>query len=84
MHDQYIRSIDRLLISEEDMFLWLLRGNLKAETESEILAPQDQALQTKFHAIKILHTETDSKCRLHHKFDETIDHTISAYPILSK
>jgi hypothetical protein len=26
----------------------------------------------------------DSKCRLCHQFDETIDHTISACPILAK
>jgi len=30
MHGQYIRNIDRQLISEEDMFLWLSKGNLKA------------------------------------------------------
>ena len=34
MHGQYIRSMDRQLISEEDTFLWLLRGDLKEETES--------------------------------------------------
>ena len=38
MHGQYIRNIDRQLISEEDTFLWLLKGDLKAETESEIVA----------------------------------------------
>ena len=64
MHGQYIRNIDRQLISEKDTFLWLLKGDLKAETESEIVAAQDQALQTKYFAIKILNTETDSKCRL--------------------
>jgi len=64
MHEQYIRNTDRQLISEEDTFLWLLKGDLKAETESEIVAAQDQALQTKYFAIKILNTETDSKCRL--------------------
>jgi hypothetical protein len=36
MHGQYIRSIDKQLISEEDTFLWLSKGDLKAETESEI------------------------------------------------
>jgi hypothetical protein len=31
-----------------------------------------------------LNTETDSKYRLCHQFDETIDHIISACPILAK
>jgi hypothetical protein len=38
-------------------------GDLKVGTESEIVATQDKALETKYHATKILHTETDSKCR---------------------
>jgi len=29
MHGQYIRNIDRQLISEEDTFLWLSKGDLK-------------------------------------------------------
>ena len=84
MHGQYVRNINRQRISEEDTFLWLSKGDLKAETESEIVAAQDQALQTKYYATKILITETDSKCRLCQQFDETIDHIISAYPILAK
>jgi hypothetical protein len=83
MHGQYIRSIDRQLISEEGTFLWLTKGDLKAETESEIVAAQDQALQTKYYATKILNTETDRKCRLCQQFDETIDIT-STCPILAK
>jgi hypothetical protein len=31
-----------------------LRGDLKAETESEAITAQDQALQAKCHATKIL------------------------------
>ena len=69
MHGQYIRNIDRQLIREEDMFLSLSKGDLKAETESEIVAAQDQALQTKYYAKKILNTETDSKCRLCQQLD---------------
>jgi hypothetical protein len=84
MHGQYIRNMDRQLISEEDTFLWLLKGNLKAETGSEIVAAQDQALNIKYYTTKILHTETESKCRLCQQFDETIDHTISVCPILAK
>ena len=45
-----------MLIGVEDMLLCLLRGDLKGETESEIMAAQDQVLQTKYHATKILQT----------------------------
>ena len=56
----------RQFISEEDTLLWLSRGDLKAETGSETLAGQNQALQTKYYITKILHTETDiiSPCPL--------------------
>jgi len=84
MHGRFIRYIDRQLISEEDTFLWPSTGDLKAETESEIVAAQDQALQTKYYATKILYTETDSKCRLCQQFDETMDHITSACRILAK
>jgi len=64
MNGQYIINIDRHLISEEDTFFWLSKGDLKAEPGSEIVAAQDQALRTKYHATKLLSTETESKCRL--------------------
>jgi len=31
MHGQYIRNMDRQLISEEDTFLWLSKGDLKKQ-----------------------------------------------------
>jgi hypothetical protein len=73
------RQTDRQLISIEDTFPWLSRGDLTSETEREIIAAQDQALQTKYHA----ETETDSQCRLCQKFDEKMEHIISACPILA-
>jgi len=84
MHRQYLRNMVRQLISEEDTFLWLSKGDLKAETESKIEAAQDQVLNAKYYTTKILHTEMDSKCRLCQQHDETIDHIISACPILAK
>ena len=60
------------------------RRRPKAQTESEIVAAQDQALQTKYYATKILNTETDNKCRVCQQYDEIIDHIISAWPILAK
>jgi hypothetical protein len=84
MRGQCIRSIDKHLTREEDTFLWLSKGDLKGETESEIVAAQDQALQTEYHATKILQTETDSKCRLCHRFEAIVDHIMSACPVLAK
>ena len=49
---------DRRPIDVEDTFLWLSRGDLKVETESEIMIAQYQALQTKYPATKILQTAT--------------------------
>jgi len=66
----------------------LLKGLLiiiiKSETENKIVTAQDQTLNMKYYATKLLHTETDSKCRLYQQLDETIDHVISACPIPAK
>jgi hypothetical protein len=59
MHGQYFKSIDRQLVSEDDMFVWMLRGDMKAETGSEIISAQGQALQTKYHATKGLQIEME-------------------------
>jgi hypothetical protein len=53
-----------------------------AETESIITAAQDQALKTKFHATKILHTKTGRKCSLCQKYDKAIDHWCKHVPEL--
>ena len=84
MHGQYTRSRDRQLISEEDMFLRMSRGDLKAETENEIIVAQDQALQTKYYVSNILQTERNSKYRLCKQLDETVEHIISACLILAE
>jgi hypothetical protein len=52
MHVQYIRSIDILVVSEEDSFECLLRGDLKAEIESGTTAAHDKTIETKYHTIK--------------------------------
>jgi len=83
MHGQCIKSTDRQLVREGDTFMWLSRGDLKRETKSEIMAAQDQVLQTKYNATKILPT-TDSKYRLSKQLDETVEHIIATYPILAK
>ena len=64
MHGQYIRSVDRPLTGAEGRLIWPWRVDLKGETRSEVMAAQDQALQTKYRVTKILQTETESNCRL--------------------
>jgi len=58
-------------ILEEDTFLRLSKGDMKGKTKSEVMAAQDQALQTKYHVTKILQTEKDSKYRLGKQLHET-------------
>jgi hypothetical protein len=41
---QNIRSTVTQSINRKDLFLWLSRGDLKAETESKIAAAYDQVL----------------------------------------
>jgi len=36
----------------------------ETESEKKKIAAQDQVSQTKYHATKLLQTETDTKCRL--------------------
>jgi hypothetical protein len=57
---------------------------MKGETESDIIAAQDQALQTKYHARKILQTDTDSQCRFCQQSNETLEHIILACPVLAE
>jgi len=53
MHGQYISSVDRELVSEGATFLRLSRWDVRGETESEIIAAQDQALRTKYYTNNI-------------------------------
>ena len=48
------------------------------------LGDREQAKWQKLFHIIIIITETDSKCRLCEQFDETLEHVISACPILTK
>ena len=54
------------------------------ETESTIVAAQDQAISTNYFKNKILKEEIESKCRLYKQHEETIDHLTSGCPVLAK
>jgi len=50
MHVEYVRNINRQLIREENTFVRLTRRKLEVESESEIIATQDQTLEIKYRA----------------------------------
>ena len=58
------RNLDEKLVDIEQSYRWLNSGDIKGETESIILAAQDQAISTNYFNNKILKEETESKCRL--------------------
>jgi hypothetical protein len=84
MHGQLPRSLDEKLLDIEQSYRWLKYGDIKGETESRIVAAQDQAISTNYFKNKILKEETESKCRLRKQHEETINHLISGCPILAK
>jgi hypothetical protein len=84
MHGQLPRNLDEKLVDIEQSYRWLKSGDIKGETESTIVAAQDQAISTNYFKNKILKEETDSKCRLCKEHEETIDHLTSGFPILAK
>ena len=52
MHGQLPCNIDEKLVDIEQSYRWLKSGNNKGETESKILAAQDQAVSTNILRIK--------------------------------
>ena len=72
------------LVDTEQSYRWLKSGDIKGETESTIVAAQDQAISTNYFKNIILKKETESKCRLCKQHEEIIDHSTSGCPILAK
>ena len=64
-------------ISHQKTWTWLRKGNLKRETESLLIAEQDNAIRTNHIKARIDKTQQNSKCRLCGDRDETINHIIS-------
>ena len=84
MHGQLPRNLDKTLVDTEQSHGGLKSGDIKGETESTIVAAQDQAISINYFKNKIFKEETESKCRLCKQHEETIDHLTSGCPILAK
>ena len=82
MHGQLPRNLDEKPVDIEQSYRWLKSGDIKGETESTMVAGQDQAISTNYFKNKILKEEIESKCRLCKKHEETIDHQTSGCSVL--
>ena len=76
---QYYGHFKRLInnISHQKTWNWLRKGNLKRQTESFLIAAQDNAIRTNHIKARIDKAQQNSKCRLCGDRDETINHIIS-------
>ena len=75
---QFYGRFKRLInISHQKTWTWLRKGNLNRETESLLIAAQDNAIRTNHINARIDKTQQNSKCRLCGDRDETINHIIS-------
>jgi len=57
MHGQLPRNLEEKLVDIEQSYCWLKFGDIKEETESTIVAAQDQAISTNYFKNKILKEE---------------------------
>ena len=64
-------------VRNNQCWAWLQNGDLKRETESLILAAQNQSIRTNLVKTRIYKNQEDSLCRIRRKVDESIDHIVS-------
>ena len=75
LYSRFKRLINN--ISHQKTRNWLRKGNLKRETESLLIAAQDNAIRTNHIKARTDKTQQNSKCRLCGDRDETINYIIS-------
>ena len=64
-------------VRSDQRWAWLQNGDLKKETESLIVAPQNQSIITNLVKARIDKNQGDSLCRMCRKVDESIDYNVS-------
>ena len=74
LYDRFKRLIN--YISHQKTWTWVRKVNLKRETESLLIAAQDNAMRTNRIKARIDKTQQNSKCWLCSDRDETINHII--------
>jgi hypothetical protein len=83
LHGQHPKIMDKPSIDSDVSYNWLKKGLLNAETESNILAIQDQCIRTRNYEKHILKLDVEDRCRCCHGPPETVHHLLSACPELA-
>ena len=71
-------------ISCKKTWTWLKKGNLKRETESLLIAVQNNTKKTNYVKAKIDKTQCNSRFRLCGNWDETINHISKCNKLVQK
>ena len=83
LHRKFLRNMEKAGISKEMTVSWLNRSGLKGETESLIIAAQDQVLKTRYYQKHILKQDVSSTCRLCPRSEEHVGHIIAGCQMLA-
>ena len=79
LNGQHLRQTKE--VRSEQSWVWLQNGDLKRETESLIVAAQNQSIRTNLVKAKIDKSQKDMLYRLYKKADESIDHVVSVQTV---
>ena len=82
LYEQFARQSEDQ--RNDETWTWLKEGKLKRETESLIIAAQDQAIRTNYVKAMIKRSQDDPKCRMCKQNNETINHIVSGCPKLAQ
>ena len=64
VHGKFYWDLERPSVDREKYLICLCSSSLKGETESLIIAAQDQALNMRYHPRNIVNQLIDSMCRM--------------------
>ena len=83
LHSQYFSFVNLNMVDKQSSFNWV-RQHLHSETESTILAVQDQVIAIRVMEAKVMHKSIPSlMCRVYSSAEETIVHLLAGFPTLA-
>lgn len=83
LHGKYPTQLSERGIDDSASMSWIRDGTLFCETEGMMFAIQDQVMATRYYRKHIIGENINDRCRMCQDKGETIDHLITACPILA-